>query len=232
MAPTCEALVSELRAVLTQLADAERARGMRRYMKDIAPYLGIPTPARRTAVRPWIAARSSLSSHDLITLAGELHAQPEREFAYTAIDLLGRQQRRLDPDALAPLRALALTVPWWDTVDAYATLLGRVGLRFPQWDPVIASWATDQQLWARRLALVFQVGRKESANLELLWAVCVANLGQRDFFMRKGIGWALRDAARSYPAEVRAFVIEHRADLSALSIREATKHLTMDDVRP
>lgn len=223
--PAAKSLIPELRQLLEPLADPERACGMRRYMKDIAPYLGIPTPVRRAAVRPWLKARSDFDGDELLLLAGALHAQPEREFAYTALDLLVRYQRRIEPTGLLPLRGLALTVPWWDTVDGYATLLGRVGLRWPQWDAVIASWATDPRLWARRLALVFQVSRGDRVDLELLWAVCAANFGQSDFFLRKGIGWALRDAARSHPDEVRAFVAAHRRELSPLSIREATKHL-------
>ena len=67
--------------------------------------------------------------------------------------------------------------------------------------------------------------RRANTDLDLLFAVCRANAADRDFFMRKGIGWGLRDAARTYPDEVRAFVDAERHRLSALSIREATKHL-------
>jgi 3-methyladenine DNA glycosylase AlkD len=89
----------------------------------------------------------------------------------------------------------------------------------------VAAWATDEQLWARRIALVFQVGRGDRVDLGLLFAACEANLADRDFFMRKGIGWGLRDAARRHPAAVREFVATHREQMSGLSFREATKHL-------
>jgi 3-methyladenine DNA glycosylase AlkD len=90
---------------------------------------------------------------------------------------------------------------------------------------VVATWATDEHLWARRIALVFQVSRRDGVDLDILFAACRANLADPDFFMRKGIGWGLRDAARTHPAEVRAFVEAHREQMSGLSIREATKHL-------
>ena len=75
-------------------------------------------------------------------------------------------------------------------MDAWSTLIGRVGLRHRSWDREVAGWATDEQLWARRIALVFQVGRRDAVDLDLLFAACGANLADRDFFMRKGIGWA------------------------------------------
>ena len=72
---------------------------------------------------------------------------------------------------------------------------------------------------------MFQVGRRDAVDLDILFSACRANLGQADFFLRKGIGWGLRDAARTHPDAVRSFVAEHRTELSTLSVREATKHL-------
>jgi 3-methyladenine DNA glycosylase AlkD len=199
---------------------------MAAYMKGIAPFLGISTPVRRKATKDWI--RSFDPDEDaagLLAATRALVTEPEREFAYVALDLVGRHERTLPATSLADLRELALQRPWWDTVDAWAGIISRAGLRHAAWDAEVATWATDEQLWARRIALVFQVGRREAVDLDILFAACTANLADRDFFMRKGIGWGLRDAARTYPDEVRAFVAAHRAQLSGLSIREATKHL-------
>ena len=91
-------------------------------------------------------------------------------------------------------------------MDAWSTLIGRAGLRHRSWDREVVGWATDERLWVRRISLVFQVGRRDAVDLDLLFAACEANLADRDFFMRKGIGWGLRDAARAHPDEVRAFV--------------------------
>jgi len=199
---------------------------MSAYMKGIAPYLGVPTPARRAATRDWIRGfHPGPEATDVLAAARELVAEPEREFAYVAIDLVARHERALPESCLLVLRRLAVQRPWWDTVDAWATLIGRVGLRHRSWDGEVVGWAADERLWVRRIALVFQVGRREAVDLDLLFAACEANLTDRDFFMRKGIGWGLRDAARTYPDEVRAFVAAHRSQMSGLSIREATKHL-------
>lgn len=216
----------EVRALLEAVADPERAAAMQRYMKGVAPYLGVTTPDRRAATRQWIRAFDpGPGAGALLAAAAALVRVPEREFAYVANDLVRRHERRLPESSLPALRALALDRPWWDTVDAWATLIGRVGLRHRSWDAVVATWATDEHLWARRIALVFQVSRRDGVDLGILFAACRANLADPDFFMRKGIGWGLRDAARTHPDEVRAFVEAHREQMSGLSIREATKHL-------
>ncbi|MGB8020986.1 MAG: DNA alkylation repair protein [Candidatus Nanopelagicales bacterium] len=215
-----------VRSMLTAVARPDRAPDMAAYMKHVAPYLGVATPARRGATGEWIRAFDpGPDATDLLAAAAALVAQPEREFAYVAIDLANRHQRVLPEACLGDLRALALHEPWWDTVDAWATLIGRVGLRYPRWDAQVASWAAEENLWARRIALVFQVGRRDEVDLDVLFAACRANLADHDFFMRKAIGWGLRDAARTHPEEVRAFVSANRDAMSGLSIREATKHL-------
>lgn len=218
--------VAEVRPLLEPLADPTRATQMAAYMKGIAPFLGVTSAQRRAATSTWIRGFDpGPHAAALLEAAGQLVGAPERELAYVALDLVRRHERTLPASALPELRALALVRPWWDTVDAWATTIGRGGLRHRGWDAAVAGWATDPHLWARRIALVFQVGRRDRVDLDLLRTACLANLADRDFFMRKGIGWALRDAARTHPDEVRAFVAAHREQMSGLSLREATKHL-------
>lgn len=213
--------------MLARVADPGRAPAMAAYMKHVAPFLGVSAPARRTATRAWIrSVDPGPDAVDLLSIAGRLVGAPERELSYVAVDLVDRHRRRLPGSALGTLRALALQVPWWDTVDSWAGVIGRTALMRPGWDLTIAAWADDDELWARRIALVFQVGRREAIDLDLLLAACRANLAERDFFLRKGIGWALRDAARTHPDAVRAFVAANRDRMAGLSVREATKHLT------
>jgi 3-methyladenine DNA glycosylase AlkD len=218
--------VAEVRPLLVPLADPARAAQMAAYMKGIAPFLGVTSPDRRTATRDWIRAFDpGQDAGPLLDAARALVGAPEREYAYVALDLVRRHERTLPATALPQLRAVALVRPWWDTVDAWATTIGRCGLRHGEWDAEVAGWAFDPDLWVRRIAVVFQVGRRDRADLDVLVAVCRANLADPDFFIRKGIGWALRDAARSHPDEVRAFVAAHREQMSGLTLREATKHL-------
>lgn len=211
-------------ALLAPLADPARSARMAAYMKHVAPFLGVPAPARRAATREWIAANRA-DGDTLLAHAALLAAAPHREFAYVAVDLLERHRRRIGPQALPRLGELALVRPWWDTVDALSGVIGRCGLSQPGWDEQVAAWAGADALWRRRISLVFQVGRRAQTRLDLLFGACDANLADRDFFMRKGIGWSLRDAARTYPDEVTDYVVSRRDALSGLSFREATKHL-------
>ncbi len=86
------------------------------------------------------------------------------------------------------------------------------------------AWVGSPCLWKRRAAIICQIGRKEATDLDLLYDCVRATMGEREFFIRKGIGWALRDYAWTDPAEVRRFVARHAGELSALSKREALKN--------
>jgi 3-methyladenine DNA glycosylase AlkD len=114
---------------------------------------------------------------------------------------------------------------WWDHVDSIAIhLVGPILRAHPaEVAPTIRRWATDEDRWRRRSAVIVQNGAKDSTNTNLLAFAIAANVSDRDFFIRKGIGWALREYAKTNPEWVRAFVAGH--DLSPLSRREATKHL-------
>ena len=102
---------------------------MQAYMKGIAPFLGVASPVRRSATRDWIRSFDpGPGAADLLRAAHDLVKEPERDFAYVAIDLVRRHERHLPESSLLALRALALERPWWDTVDAWSTLIGRVGL--------------------------------------------------------------------------------------------------------
>ena len=216
----------QVRPLLEAVADPSRAPAMAAYMKGIAPYLGVTTPNRRAAARAWVRGFDpGPEAAALLGAAQELVREPEREFSYVAIDLVRRHERLLPESSLQALRGLVLERPWWDTVDSWSTLIGRVGLRHRAWDAEVVGWAIDERLWVRRISLVFQVGRRDAVDLGLLFEACEANMADRDFFMRKGIGWGLRDAARTHPETVSAFVESHRDQLAPLSVREATKHL-------
>jgi 3-methyladenine DNA glycosylase AlkD len=124
-----------------------------------------------------------------------------------------------------------VTGAWWDLVDTIASHHVREILeRFPgEVTPLLERWAVDDDLWLRRTAMLSQLGRKSATDVELLRIVLESNLEDslhgREFFIRKALGWALRDHARTDPDWVRAFVTEHESRLSGLSRREALKHL-------
>lgn len=214
----------EIAGVLAPLADPARAVAMRAYMLDQFAFLGLPAPVRRAAVKP-LVARPWASPHALLEAAGRLWQRPEREYRYTAIDLLARHCRMLSPAHVADLRALLVTDPWWDTVDGLAGVLGEVLFADrTAGRPMMDAWIADASFWVRRAAMLHQLGWRLETDRDRLFGYAVALAAEQEFFIRKAIGWALRDYARWDGAAVRAFVAAHEDVLSPLSRREALKH--------
>jgi 3-methyladenine DNA glycosylase AlkD len=129
--------------------------------------------------------------------------------------------------AVPMVEEMIVTGAWWDLVDPLATdVLGNV-LRAERsaTAALMRTWARDENLWKRRASILCQVGFKEKTDLRLLYACIEPNLADRDFFIRKAIGWALRSHAWTDPAEVRRYVKATGARLSPLSVREALKNI-------
>jgi 3-methyladenine DNA glycosylase AlkD len=159
---------------------------------------------------------------------GRPHGAGFREERVAALRLARHRRARpwLTPETLPLWRDLVVTGAWWDLVDEIATHPLRDTLLAHPGDvaPVIRAWATEQDLWLRRAAVLSQVGARAALDQELLIHVVQANLDDPSFWLRKAIGWALRDHARTDPAWVWAQVERWGPRLSPLSRREATKH--------
>jgi 3-methyladenine DNA glycosylase AlkD len=224
-----QALVQAVREGLTAIGDTRKAPDMQRYMKSEMPFLGVPSPERTALGRQLFAAHVLADEASwrsaVLTLWREAAYREER---YMAIALTGVRRYAVwqAPGLLPVYEEMIVTGAWWDYVDEIASR--RVGplLRgFPgELTPVMHAWATDTDLWKRRTSIICQLHFKEETDTKLLSSAIEANIGDRDFFIRKGIGWALRQFARTEPAWVRAFVDSHPG-LSPLSVREAVKHL-------
>lgn len=219
--PSTQEWVAAVQAALRPLADAERAGPMRAYMKDQFPFLGIATPVRRQAV----AFLGREFQGDALAVAQSLWALPEREYQYVACDLLRRHVHGLTDAGLHVLSELILDKSWWDTVDSLAVTVGSLVMQYPHLIARMDAWIEDDSLWIRRVALLFQLAWKSETDQERLFDYCLRRAGDTDFFIRKAIGWALRQYARENPTAVARFVRSHETQLSGLSIREAMKHL-------
>jgi 3-methyladenine DNA glycosylase AlkD len=163
---------------------------------------------------------------DLVAVAHACWARPEREYQYFACAYLRRYVAAGSAQLLPTLRDLATTKSWWDTVDTLAAhTVGPLVAAHPVLVPVMDEWSADENLWLVRTAILHQLRYKERTDTARLFRYCARQAGHRDFFVRKAIGWALREYARTDPDAVRSFVDDHRASLSPLSVREATRHL-------
>lgn len=225
LTPEDERAVAELVTTLEAAADPERAGHMRAYMKDHFEFLGVHTPRRRELSRPFLVSLGDAGPDRWLEVAGVLWSMPQREYAYVAADLLRRYGRRLPAGSLPALRRLVTTDSWWDGVDPLAHVVGLVVRTHPECSADMDAWSRDEDLWVVRVAILHQLGWKDEAEPACIFGYCAAQAGHPDFFVRKAIGWALRDLSRRFPGQVREFVEAHRDELSPLSVREATKHL-------
>ncbi|HSJ19060.1 MAG TPA: DNA alkylation repair protein [Nocardioidaceae bacterium] len=227
-------LVEDLRGRMAEAADPARAPGMQAYMKSSMPFRGV------SAVPLRAICREVLDRHRLDDRVTWEHAvrvlwdgAAYREERYAAIALTGHRLYLGFQDAatLDLYLHLVVTGGWWDLVDVVAA--NRVGpiLRADPAavTPVIHAWSRDEGLWVRRTAVLCQLRSKDDTDTALLDEVLTANLEGsphgRDFFIRKAVGWALREYARTDPTWVRSFVDAHTSELSGLARREALKHV-------
>lgn len=222
-------VVAALRTGLAELADPERAEVMRAYMKSDMPFHGVPSPPRRVMVTKVLADHPLPDRPTWLAAVRMLWREAtRREERYVAIDLVGRPPyvRWRAMDMLPLYEEMIVTGAWWDYVDEIA--IRHVGPLLAEnrreLTPVMRVWATDTDKWKRRTSVICQIQAKTDTDLALLVHCIEATVDDRDFFLRKGIGWALRDYAKTDPDWVRDFVAAHPT-LSPLSRREATKHL-------
>ncbi|WP_250404317.1 DNA alkylation repair protein [Streptomyces cellostaticus] len=220
-----DAVLERLTVTYAAAADPERAAAMRAYMKDVAPFLGIPAPARRTLSRTVLAGTPRPDESDCAAIALRCWRLPEREYHYFAVDCLRRHAGRCSSAFLPVARHLITTVPWWDTVDTLAAhLVGTLVAADPALTAAMDAWITDDDLWVARTALLHQLRYKERTDAGRLFTHCLIQSGHPDFFVRKAIGWALREYAKTDPGAVRDFLARERGRFAPLTVREALRN--------
>lgn len=203
-----------------------RAQEMVAYMRGVAPFLGIRTPERRALSRSVLDGTPRPGEDDCAAIALRCFALPEREYHYFAVDYLRRHVKRCSSDFLPVARRLVRTVSWWDTVDHLAAhVVGGLVAADPALGGEMDAWIDDADPWTARTALLHQLRFKEDTDADRLFAYCLRRAADTDFFLRKAIGWSLREYAKTAPGEVRSFVADNRSLFSPLSVREALKHL-------
>lgn len=218
---TPKQFIAGVKAALEPLADCAKAEPMAAYMKNRFAFLGIKTPDRRAATRALLRDQSEA----IIECAEALWALPEREYQYVACDLLDRHAKSLPASALSPVLKLVTGKSWWDTVDALAKVVGTLAQNDPKHIPRIENLATHDNMWLRRIAILYQLGYGAKTDTDRLYRICLLNADDPEFFIRKAIGWALREYAHHDPDAVRRFLKQHGSKLSTLTNREASKHL-------
>lgn len=226
-------LVDEIRGALAAAGDPGKAAREQAYMKSTLPFHGVRLPEVRRITKRLLKEHPLTGRDQWERAIRELWDEvTHREHWYAALEIAGHRDARgwQDLDALALYRQLAVTGAWWDVVDEIASpLVEEVVAADPRGRETVWAWATEDDLWLRRVSVICQLQRKTTTDLELLTHAIDSNLeGSQygsEFFIRKAIGWALRQYARIDAGWVRDFVTTRGSQLSGLSRREALKHL-------
>jgi len=217
--------VKALRTLYQQHADPKKAAPMKAYMRDQFDYLGIKSPELAELNKQFLDHHGLADIADLDNILRDLWALPEREYQYAAVGLLSRMEKELPAEFIRTIEYLLVTKSWWDTVDSIAG--GTVGTHFKRFpktkEKTISRWRKSDHFWLRRTTLLFQLGYKKDTDFPLLCDLIRENLGSKEFFINKAIGWSLRQYSRVDPEGVRTFVAE--TPLHPLSKREALKWL-------
>jgi len=220
-----------LRAAFAAHADAARALPMRAYMKSTLPFYGIAAPLRRRLTAELLKAQPLPDAATLVQTMRVLWRQAGfREERYAAIELPRSGPHRLDIELLPLIEEMIRDGAWWDYCDDLSgNLLAQLLQQHPRvLKPLLRRWARGGDLWLRRAAFLCQRKlRPPQFDAVLLYDCILPSIGAGrfagEFFIRKGIGWALRERSYAAPDEVRAFLREYGAQLSTLTRREAMK---------
>lgn len=220
-------LVKRARRELSAVADARKAREMAAYMKTDMPFFGVQKPEREKILKALKRECPPESRTEYERSVRALWEQPERECKYLAIRYARSFPEHIVPASMPLYRRLITEGAWWDFVDEVAIqIVGPLLLREPgRIEPMMTTWLRAKDMWLRRSAIVVRIKHKEATNQARLFEACAQCLPEKAFFIRKAIGWALREYAKTRPEAVRRFLREHRDAMSALSLREASKHL-------
>ncbi|MGV9291975.1 DNA alkylation repair protein [Streptomyces sp. NPDC003719] len=224
--PPADTVMERLTAVYPAAADPVRAVAMRAYMRDVAPFLGLTSPVRRALSRTVLDGLPRPGEPDCAAIALRCWRLPEREYHYFAVDLLRRHVTHCSSDLLPVVRHLLTTVPWWDTVDPLAAhVVGGLVAADRRLAAGMDAWIADEDLWLVRTALLHQLRYKERTDTDRLFGYCLRRSDHPDFFVRKAVGWCLREYAKTDPDAVRAFVTANGQALAPLSVREALRNI-------
>jgi len=223
-------LLIKLRKALKQAADPARAASMKVYMKSAMPFYGVPMPVHRALCKTAFADVRFPTAKEWQAQVLDIWRNARfREERYAAVGLTGLKQFQSfqTPSAVKMYEELIVTGAWWDYVDTIAAQrIGPILRAYPA--PMrrkMLSWSKSPNMWKARTSILCQLGFKADTDLDLLYACIEPSLGSKEFFLRKAIGWALRQHAWTDPDEVRRYVSRNRVRLNLLSIREALKNI-------
>jgi len=214
---------------LAELADADNAKAMAAYMKTDMPFFGVKRPDSEPIFKEMMRRFPVATRKEYEQAIRLLWARPHREEKHFAVSLARAVPRYITPPSLPLYRKLIVEGAWWDFVDEVAArLVGKLLLEYRERiAPAMEKWIAHDDMWLRRAALLAHLKHKQRTDEVVLFDHCLRLAAEKEFFIRKAVGWVLREYAKTAPDRVRGFVLANREVWSGLTLREATKHLDL-----
>jgi 3-methyladenine DNA glycosylase AlkD len=210
----------------------ERADYEKAYMKSELAFHGVTMPQVRATCADWVREQESEGSLDrdvLLRTVRALVATDYFDLRSAGIALLERRRKLLQFSDVPWLIELVRKTQCWAHVDWLATnLIGPLVQDTPKMKPLLRAWAKDEDFWIRRTALLAQLValRSGEGDFALFSEIALPMLEEKEFFIRKAIGWVLRETGKKRPTEVRRFLADHGTRMAGLTRREAEKGLS------
>jgi 3-methyladenine DNA glycosylase AlkD len=225
--PAAHSAVDLLTARLLPYVVDGKAAAAQAYMKTTQPFLGVSVPQVRRVARDLARETGAASAVERLALASELWSNAtHREHWYAAQEICAAASCRGQLDFLPLYERMVTEGAWWDIVDGCSRRYGELLRAHPEKiGPMMRDWSRDANPWKRRQSMICQLHLGSHTDTDLLDEALVANLEDPEFFIRKALGWALRQYGKTDPDWVRTWVAGHRRFMSPLSLREALKHL-------
>ncbi len=219
--------VQTVQTLFSAVDNPSIGRPMSAYMKHHFPFHGITSQHRAELLSELLCKVNLPKPIELREICEQLWHLPQREYAYAAMALMGKMQKSLTPTDFTWIIGLVTQRSWWDSVDHLAgNILSTLVNKYPKtlwtvFEPLISS----NNFWLNRTAIIVQLKSRDNTDTDFLTAAIVPHMTNKEFFLRKAIGWSLRQYARTNPQWVIDFVHRHETELSGLSKREALKRL-------
>ncbi len=218
--------ITELENNFIAKQNGENALAMSKYIKNLFPFFGIKTDERRTTFKSICKKHRDEIKSNARAIGWELFLKKERELQYCGIEIISNTlKNNYAVEDIRWIEQFLITNSWWDSVDTISKfILGDYLQQYPNEIPtVVTRFSTAENMWLNRSVILFQLGYKSKTDFKLLQSLCIQHSHSNEFFIRKAIGWALREYAKTDPEAVREFVLQ--SNLKPLSKKEALKNI-------
>lgn len=227
-----QAVVAKLRRELIEVSRPERAEKEKQYLKSELEHLGVNMPNMRKLARATLKARGKIGHAELWELVDALWKNRVHELRASAIEMLTDSLKLLGADDLARVEALIRESKTWAFVDPLAiAVTGHLVTQFPACREAMDRWSTDDDFWVRRSAMLALLRplRRGAGDFDRFATYADAMLEEKEFFIRKAIGWVLRETSKKRPELVHAWIAPRISRASGVTVREAVKYLPEKD---